>query len=174
MKTSKIPTNLAKNASKLHKHVGELLVQLYPGYEIRQEYCVSKVNPKFTSAREKFDWVIIKLNVVIEVHGEQHYLPVCFGGISEEKAIKNLEKRKKVDAKKQKAAEDAGWAYLVIPYWDDRIKIESLKELIIEAIEKAGPLENFKKPVQKLKSKGFQKPPEGYKYQWAKRRPENG
>jgi hypothetical protein len=94
MKTSKIPTNLAKNASQLHKHIGELLVQLYPGYQIRQEYCVSKVNPEFISGREKFDWVIVKLNVVIEVHGEQHYLPVCFGGISEEKAIKEFREKK--------------------------------------------------------------------------------
>jgi very-short-patch-repair endonuclease len=171
MKTSRIPTNLAKNASKLHKRVGELLVQLYPGYEIRQEYCVKKVNPEFSSGREKFDWVILKLNVVCEIHGEQHYKIVCFGGITEEEATKNLEKRKQVDAEKQKAAEEAGWAYIIIPYWDNKIDSDSLKKLIIEAIQNAKPYKVFnEKEKPKIQSRGFQKPPERHKYKWPKKK----
>ena len=52
MKRSKLPQQLAKNASKLHIHTGNLLVQLFPGYEIRQEYPVNKVNCGFNSGRE--------------------------------------------------------------------------------------------------------------------------
>jgi very-short-patch-repair endonuclease len=170
MKSSKIPTDLNKNASKLHKHIGELLVEIFPGYEIRQEYCVSKVNPEFPSNREKFDWVILKLNVVCEIHGEQHYSPTCFGGISEDEAKKNFIKRQEVDLQKENAAREAGWAYIVIPYWNNKIDSGTLKDLIIEALEQAGPLKEFEKPKQKLQSRGFQKRPEGYKYKWPKKK----
>ncbi|MHA2069837.1 MAG: hypothetical protein ACXABY_36190, partial [Candidatus Thorarchaeota archaeon] len=61
MKRAKIPEQLAKNASKQHKYVGELLQEnpMFRNYMIRQEYPVSRVNPSYESNREKFDWVVL-------------------------------------------------------------------------------------------------------------------
>lgn len=136
MKKSKLPRQLASNASTLHKHVGELLtsIEALKGYEIRQEYPVKKVNPEFKSGREKFDWVVLGAKIVIECHGEQHYMPVCFGGVDEDEAKRNLMDVQERDEKKQKAAEDAGWTYVVVRYDEPKITAEQLSKKIGEAL----------------------------------------
>jgi hypothetical protein len=139
MKRTKPPSKLAANASKLHKRILELLTSdnsPYRFYDIRQEYPVKKVNPEFKSGREKFDVVILGLNVVCEVHGEQHFTEVCFGGKPEEEAKDDLIKRKRVDRKKQQAAEDAYWAYVMIRYDEKNITLEELSNRITAALEK--------------------------------------
>ncbi len=134
MKT-KTPEQIAANASKLHKHVGLLLAnELFSGYEIRQEYPVNRVNVSFKSGREKFDWVILGINVVIEVHGEQHFRKVMFGGIDGDKAGRNFRKRMEVDDIKEQAARDAGWAYVVVRYDEKNITAEELNNKITKAI----------------------------------------
>lgn len=147
MKPTKTPEKLALNASTLHKKIGELLVaaKIFRGYQIRQEYRVSLVNPGFKSNREKFDWCIPKLNVAIEVMGEQHFKPVCFGGISKEDAIENLAKQQKIDALKQQAAKDAGWAYVVITYEEKDITEEQLLDKIKTALAEVIVLNTIKK-----------------------------
>lgn len=174
MKRAKLPQQLAKNASKLHRRVGELLTELFPGYEVRQEYPVNKVNLSFNSGREKFDWVVLGLNIVVEVHGEQHYRPVCFGGITLEQAKRNFRKRQDVDWEKQEAAQKAGWAYLVVKYDEVKITAEELSLRISEAIKDSQPAEEIipAKPKAKIQNrgwgdqehKGWQKPKDGYKW----------
>lgn len=170
MKTSKLPTDLAKNASKLHKRVGELLVaenSPYRFYEIRQEYMVSKVNPEYPSNREKFDWAIIGLNVVIETMGEQHYKPIKFGGISIEEAYRNLKRRIILDNNKQLAAKMAGWAYVVVSYKEKNIDISVLSEKISKAIDIV--VEDINKPEKSHK----QKIPTRKNYTWPTRKIQN-
>lgn len=137
MKRSKTPTELAANASKLHKRVGELLTSdesPYRFYEVRQEYSVSRVNELYYTNREKFDWVILGLKVVIEIHGEQHRRPVCFGGMTMDEAKRNFKKRQRVDEEKRLAAKEAGWAYVVIWYTEKDLDISSLTSKIVEAL----------------------------------------
>lgn len=119
--------------------------KIFRGYQIRQEYRVSLVNPGFKSNREKFDWCIPKLNVVIEVMGEQHEKPVCFGGISREEAQVRFEKQQKIDALKQQAAKDAGWAYVVISYKEKDITEEQLLEKIKIALAEVIVINTMKK-----------------------------
>lgn len=167
MKRAKLPQQLAKNASKLHRHVGNLLTELFPGYEVRQEYPVNKVNPSFNSGREKFDWIVLGLNIVVEIHGEQHYRPVCFGGVTLEQAKKNFRKRQDVDWEKQEAAQKAGWAYLVIKYDETKITAEKLSSRISEAISNSQPAEEIApaKPKAKIQNQSnWQKPKDGYKW----------
>lgn len=186
MKKSKMPLQTAKNASKLHKHVGKLLQELFPNYEVRQEYSVSRVNPGFASNREKFDWVVLGLQIVIEIHGIQHYVPTCFGGITIEEAKKIFEKRQKVDAEKQEAALEAGWAYLVVKYTEKNISLIELSERISESIDNMSEAKKIEpaRPKAKIQSRGFvsgqkqkipgrpfQKPKE--KYKWPKRKIKN-
>jgi hypothetical protein len=137
MNHSKTPSELAVNASKLHKLVGELLTSEespYKNFEIRQEYPVSKVNEVYHNNREKFDWAILGLKVIIEVHGQQHFFEVCFGGITKDEARVNLKKRQEVDLLKQTAAEEAGWAYIVVKYTEKHLDLDTLTERIIEAL----------------------------------------
>jgi hypothetical protein len=166
MKRAKTPQQLAKNASKLHKHVGNLLVELFPTYEVRQEYPVNKINPSFESSREKFDWVVLGLNIVVEVHGIQHYEPTCFGGITGDQAKRNLRKRQEVDWDKQEAAEKAGWAYLVVKYDETKMTAEELSSRIVMAIADSQQAEEIEpaKPKAKIQSRGFQKKTEEYKW----------
>jgi very-short-patch-repair endonuclease len=166
MKRSKIPAQLAKNASKLHKRVGELLVSEdspYKNYEIRQEYRVSDVNPDYASNREKFDWVILNLKVVIEIHGEQHYAPVCFGGMDPEQAAENFRRRKQLDTQKQEAAEKALWAYVIVSYKEKDIDIEELHNKITEALRDV-PRGQYIQKKQKVKI------PTRKEYKWPTRK----
>lgn len=136
MKRAKTPERLAANASKLHKHIGSLLTSdLFRHWEIRQEYPVNQVNPSFKSGREKFDWVILSLNVVIEIHGEQHSRPICFGGVEIDTAKRNFRKRIEADWTKEEAARDAGWAYVVVWHHEKKITAEELHLKISEAID---------------------------------------
>lgn len=186
---SKRPELLAKNASKMHKKVGELLLSGYfKGYEIRQEYPVNQVNPNFKSGREKFDWVILGgiFSAVIEVHGEQHYNPVCFGGRNKDEAREAFKKQKVRDELKREAAESAGWAYLVVRYDDKLITAESLSGRILEAInESTGKKtrDEMGAPKVRINSRGFSKdgptqkiqnrgefPKREGKYKWPKRK----
>jgi hypothetical protein len=142
MKTSRFRHSYRENSSRLHRKVGEILrapAGYFSGYKIYQEYPVQKVNPDWHSGRHHFDWVILDLRVIIEVHGEQHYKPVCFGGISEEEAEAKLTQQQMSDAAKREAALDAGWAYVAIP-WDmvDRLTSGFLVDLI-EASERRPP-----------------------------------
>ena len=172
MKKTKTPVQLAKNASKMHKLVGELLVcdeSPYRNYEIRQEYHVSMVNLDYKSNREKFDWAILGLNVIIEVHGEQHFSPICFGGITIDEAKRNFLKRLQLDHEKQEAAQEALWAYVVVKHNEKDLTLEKLTKRITEALE-AVPEGVYKqeKPKTKIQGRGFQKR-EG-KYQWPTRK----
>jgi hypothetical protein len=156
MKRAKIPQQLAKNASKLHVRIGEILTSnpLFRNYPIRQEYAVSNVNPSFESNREKFDWAILGLNVVIEVMGPQHYIPICFGGISMEEAKTNLRKQQDRDERKQKAAQEAGWAYVVVKYSEAEITEQELSSRVSGAIKKI----SVEKSSEKIKALGAKRP----------------
>ena len=123
-----------------------------------------KANPGYKSNREKFDWVVLGLNIVIEIHGEQHYKPVCFGGITLEEAKRNFRKRQEVDYKKQLAAEKAGWKYIVIKYTEKDIEDSEIIDKILSA-EQEEPKEIVPaRPKQKIQSRGFQKT--NKKYNW--------
>ena len=176
MKTSKTPIQLAKNASKLHKKVGELLTSndFFKNYEIRQEYSVSRVNPTYKSNREKFDWAILGLKVIIEVHGIQHFKPVCFGGMEIDEAKKIFRKRQEVDHKKENAAREAGWAFVVVKYSEPKIGQAELTERILGALESVSEesaQKEFNITKAKIQNRGFQKPQGGYK--WPTRKIQN-
>jgi len=158
-KNKKIPAQLAKNASKLHRRVGDLLMDdssPYKRYIIRQEVRVSDINPEFSSNRERFDWVILEpIRVVIEVMGIQHTKPARFGGISEEEARRIFKEQQERDEAKKQAAIDAGWGYIAISYKEHNITIEDLVEYIKEAIKNRKDIHevNIKeKPKQKIES----------------------
>jgi hypothetical protein len=88
--------------------------------EAYQEYPVSRVNPLFLDNSMHFDWVIPKLKIVIEIHGNQHFIPTAFDG-DYDKAIENFGELQYRDRIKKEAALEAGYIYLEIPYKDFRL-----------------------------------------------------
>jgi hypothetical protein len=77
-----------------------------------------------------FDFYLQDLNILIEYDGQQHFSPVRFNSISEEKEILKFEKVKICDAIKTKYCIDNNIKLIRIPYWDfDRIEDILTKEL---------------------------------------------
>jgi len=160
----RLPQQLAKNASRMHKLVGQLLTEeMFNCYEIRQEYPVNMVNPSFSSGREKFDWVLPSLKIIIEVHGEAHYNKVCFGGMAEDEAKIAFRKQMERDQKKQEAALEAGWSYVVVKYDEKNLTADMLRAKISKAIaeKKINTAKNVKffKPKAKIQNPGEYKWP---------------
>ena len=180
---SKTPTKLAKNASKLHKHIGNLLTSedsIFKNFEIRQEYPVNKLNPEFNSSREKYDWVILSPFVpfIIEVMGRQHTEFIPFFHKTKYDFIKQQER----DAAKKEAALKAGYAYITISYKEPKITLEALTNRIQKAIEISKlaekiipirPKQKIQNSDNKIQNRGFQNPPEGHVYKWPKRKIKN-
>jgi hypothetical protein len=131
MKISRFRHEYRQSASKLHKAVGDILRADFLGVqEIYQEYPVSRVNEKYSDNRHHFDWVIPRLNIVIECHGKQHYTPVAFGG-DVEKSITAFQEQKKRDNAKKNAALQAGYIYVEVPYHlEKKLSEDKLLELI--------------------------------------------
>lgn len=135
MKNSRFKFEYRKNASKLHRTVGDILrdSSTFNNYEIYQEYPVNRINENYPHASHHFDWAIPKLNIVIECHGVQHYKVVRFGGTAEE-AITAFKETQRRDKLKKEAAQLAGFAYVEIPYYLEKKVTEAQ---ILELFDKA-------------------------------------
>jgi len=166
MKTSRFQQEFRSNASKLHKKIGDALrspTSPFAGFKIYQEYPVSRVNVSYRNNAHKFDWVILDLKIVIEAHGEQHYKPVQFGGISIDEAISNFKLQQNRDKIKQAAAEETGYTCISIPYSDlklintDYIWNLYQKNKIIEQIQEPPKEINEYKEAQKERAKEYRK-----------------
>ena len=57
---------------------------------------------------------------MIEVDGEQHFRPVCFGGITKERAELNFKKSQERDRIKDEYCKENGIKLLRIPYLEYR------------------------------------------------------
>lgn len=132
MKSSRFQFEYRSNASSLHKAVGELLRNdpTFENQDIYQEYPVDRVNEKYPDSSHHFDWVLPKLRIVIECHGRQHYDATSFTSNVEE-AISNFRDLKRRDKAKKEAALSAGFAYVEVPYFEEKkLNATRLFELI--------------------------------------------
>jgi hypothetical protein len=118
MKASRFRYSYRKNTSKLHKAVGDFLRSnnLFRFHKIYQEYPVVRVHSIYSVSSHHFDWVIPSLKMVIECHGRQHYEPVAWDGDAD-KSIDTFHSLQRRDNQKKKAALDAGYAYVLVPYY---------------------------------------------------------
>ncbi len=65
-----------------------------------------------------YDFYLPEKNLLIEYQGEQHFKPVCYGGISLQKAKKMLKERRHYDWLKRKYARDKKIDIVYINYTD--------------------------------------------------------
>lgn len=87
-----------------------------------------------------FDFYIPDLNIAIEYDGHQHFYPVKFGGISEEKAIENFNKNKERDSIKTKYCKDNNINLIRIPYFNYN-NIDTILEKIFLNTDRAEPIQ---------------------------------
>ena len=102
--------------------LGNILTDL--GYTIERQ-------KKYDDCRDQlplpFDIYIQELNILVEYDGEQHYMPVNFGGISDEEAEENLLKVQYHDAIKNEYCKNHDIPLIRVPYWEKH----NIKEFII-------------------------------------------
>ncbi len=122
-----------ESASKFHNRIRELFATEAPFSSLTclQEVNVKDLVPDYSYHNHNFDWFIKELDVVIELHGIQHYKPINFGGESAARTIQSFRNTKYRDSLKQAAAEEAGYQYIEIPYsFLPKITAASILELI--------------------------------------------
>jgi very-short-patch-repair endonuclease len=123
------------NQSKFHNKVREILVMdnLLRGFKCYQEVPVRDLCTDYPSIHF-FDWYIEELNMVIELHGAQHYKVVNRGGISYEAAQAEFKGIQSRDKQKKTAALAAGYDYLEISYKEyAKLNAAKLKKLLFGA-----------------------------------------
>lgn len=120
--------NYRESASKLHKLVGEVLRthRNLRGFRHLQEYPVPHTNLHI-------DWYIIDTKLAIEIHGEQHFMPVRFGGITKEEAEVKFAEQQRRDIKKKNLCLGLGWKFLEFAY-NEPLDEKYIGDKIISAI----------------------------------------
>lgn len=81
--------------------------------------------------RLPFDFYLPDYHVLIEYDGQQHYRPVNFGGISDEKAFANFKTTQRHDAIKTAYCAFNNIPLLRIPYWES----ENIEQILLDYIK---------------------------------------
>lgn len=156
--------------SKGHLLIGSLLAQT--NFKIQEELPVSAIAD--TKYRGWYDWAILDLKVVIEIHGEQHYQATSFGKTSPgedkvEQAVSNLALNKLRDSNKERIATEAGWGYLAVPYTElSGLTTEKLLAQINKVSSLSMKIEKKQKPIDIYKEKQKERAREYRKQQYQK------
>ena len=115
------PGNLlsGKGCPKCNESQGEKQITLW----LEQNMIVNISQKRFEDCRDiytlPFDFYVPELNICIEYQGEQHYRPVKFGGISDDKAYSNFVTTQHHDKIKSDYCINNNIKLICIPYWED-------------------------------------------------------
>lgn len=106
------------NQSNFHELVRTIFRQdlWFKNFKCYQEVPVVDLIPEYSSNQHRFDWYIEELNIVLELHGEQHYKATNFGSMSYEEKARAFADGQRRDQLKREAAEDGGFRYVSISY----------------------------------------------------------
>ena len=96
---------------------------------------VYKPQFSFNDCKDKrklpFDFYLPDYNILVEYDGQQHYRPVNFGGISDEKAFENFKKTQRHDSIKTTYCESNKIPLLRIPYWESK----NIEQILLDYIK---------------------------------------
>lgn len=123
------------NQSNFHEDVRVIFATdpFFKGLKCYQEVPVYELIPDYFSHKHRFDWYIEELNTILELHGEQHYRPVNFGGQGFDETQISFKQSQQRDRLKKEFAEEAGFTYVAIPYvLRRRLSATLLKEIILK------------------------------------------
>jgi hypothetical protein len=128
---------LYENASDFHNLLREIFCTdtYFKQIQCFQEVPMINLVDDYDSNFEAVDWYIEPYNLVIELHGNQHYKPTSFGNMSYNQKIVSFNNIRYRDNKKKTALLESGYNYLEIPYkLKDKLNADFLKQLIYESI----------------------------------------
>lgn len=109
----------SNNLSKGEKQIIDILDSYNINYETQKRFKdLYYTNPR---AKLRFDFYLPDYNILLEYHGEQHYLPINIKGRINNEAIQHqlLYKTHIKDKIKEDYAESSGFLYEIIKYDDD-------------------------------------------------------
>jgi hypothetical protein len=109
---------LYPNASKFHNSVRDIFRtdDFFKNLQCYQEVPVSALVANYPNNRDAIDWYVDELNVVIELHGKQHYEQVSFGYRPYHEAKKDFHNIQYRDDRKKTHLVDSGYTYVEISY----------------------------------------------------------
>jgi len=114
---------------KCEKRLGEILEQLYPRKVKHHDY------PDFLEGLE-LDFNIVGANLAFEYDGEQHYMPVRFGGMKQKLAEREFKALQKRDKKKNRLCKKNQLQLVRIKY-DEGLTTEHIREKIEQCHQNA-------------------------------------
>lgn len=120
--------NFSKGELKIKYYINNHNIKLV--LQKKFENCFGKNNIKLP-----FDFYLPDYNTCIEYDGPQHYKPVCFGGISLERANLNFQRTKTNDKIKNEYCLQNNIRLLRIPHWEFK-NIDSILEKEIILVKK--------------------------------------
>lgn len=88
--------NCCRPGATMQRKLFGIIASFYPKYEIIYNYTASWLG------RQHIDIFVKSLGLAIEYDGAQHFMPVCFGGMSKTKAENNFTATKERDMRKNK------------------------------------------------------------------------
>ena len=129
---------LYESASDFHNSIRDIFCtdSYFKQIQCFQEVPVVYLVNNYDSNQEAVDWYIESYNLVIELHGNQHYKATAFGNMSYSEKQVSFNNIRYRDNKKKTALINANYNYLEIPYkLKDKLNADFLKQLIYESIE---------------------------------------
>lgn len=124
------------NQSNFHEQVRTIFAEdpFFKLLQCYQEVPVCDLIPNYKSNMHRYDFYIEELNVVVELHGQQHYKLTDRGNIGYDRAKIEFEKSKERDTSKKNAALSSNIKYVAISYkYYNKLNPKLLKTLILDA-----------------------------------------
>ena len=114
---------LYPNASKFHNRIRDIFRTdtFFKGLQCYQEVPLSALVPSYPNNRDAIDWYVDELNVVLELHGRQHYEQVSFGYKPYDEAKKDFHNIQYRDNRKKTHLIDSGYSYVEISYQEEAL-----------------------------------------------------
>lgn len=124
-----------ENQSGFHELVRNIFTtdSFFRSLRCYQEVPVVDLVENYPNPRHRFDWYIEEISTIVELHGDQHYAVVNYGGIGYDEAVREFHRIRDRDHAKRVAAECAGYIYRVIPYrMKDKLDAKRFKQIILQ------------------------------------------
>jgi len=106
------------SSSNFHEKVRKIFCEdpFFKNLSCYQEVAVLNLVEDYYDGRHHVDWYIEELNMVLELHGEQHYGIVNYGNKPFLEAKRQFEQIKKRDLNKKQALISSGYEFREISY----------------------------------------------------------
>lgn len=120
--------------SKFHNRIREIFAtdSFFKNMSCYQEVPVCELIEGYGARNQHYDWYVEELNLIIELHGRQHYQVVNYGNIGAGEAERSFRNQRERDSSKKHAALDAGYRYKAIHYRHrTKLTAELIKQLVL-------------------------------------------